>query len=291
MVEQTSPLQQVNGLTLRLIVIGSGIVFLVLLMFADKTNLNTQDGSQLEANNAAMGETQASAIPAGKLPPLAPDEQLDTWIADVEKTTGAAQKTLLDSIVNRLSARRRYAYAVQYAQRGLAHDSSLNAKLQLGRLYQQASRLEYIGQDSVLFERYANQAIAYLEEVVDQNPNDEQALYYLGLAYVESKNPQNSMKGILTIRKILEINPDNVEAGFSLGMFSIQTGQFDKAVSRFEKVLRLQPENQSARYYLAYAKVQLNQSEGVGELLETVLQQATDPELKQMARNLINQIN
>lgn len=291
MAEQNSPNKGVSGKTLRLIVIGSGIIFLLLLMFADKTNLNNQDGSLLEANSSTSGNTQASAIPEGKLPPLAPDEQMDNWVDKVEKTTGEAQKVLLDSIVNRLSDRRRYAYAIQYAERGLAFDSSLNAKRQLGRLYQQASRLEFIVQDSLLFQRYSNQAINYLEKVTDQNPEDEQILYYLGLAYVESRNPQNSMKGILTIRKILDINPDNIEASFSLGMFSIQTGQFDKAVSRFEKVLRLQPENQSARYYLAYAKVQLNQSEGVAELLETVLQEASDPELKQMARNLINQIN
>lgn len=291
MAENNSPKTGVSGQTLRLIVIGSGIIFLLLLMFADKTNLSNQDGSLLEANSPAVANTQASVIPEGKLPPLAPDEQLDGWIAEVEKTSGEAQKVLLDSIVDRLIARNRFDYAAQYAEKRLAYDSSLNAKRQLGRLYQQASRLEFVAQDSSLFQQYANQSIAYLEEVVEGSPEDEQALYYLGLAYVESKNPQNSMKGILTIRKILEINPDNVEASFSLGMFSIQTGQFDKAVSRFEKVLQMQPENQSARYYLAYAKVQLNQTEEVGELLETVLRDASDPELKQMARNLINQIN
>jgi tetratricopeptide (TPR) repeat protein len=290
MAEQTSPPQRVSGSTLRLIVIGAGVLLMVLLLFADKTNLNTQGDSQLEVNSST-GISTASAIPEGKLPPLASDEKLDVWISEVENTTGEAQKALLDSIVNRLSARKRYAYAVPYGERALAYDSSLNAKLQLGRLYQQASRLEYVTRDSVLFQQYATKAINYLEEVVDNSPQDEQALYYLGLAYVESKNPQNSMKGILTIRKILEINPDNVEAGYSLGMFSIQTGQFDKAAGRFEKVLQLQPENQSARYYLAYAKLQQNQTEGVAELLETVLQQASDPELKQMARNLINQIN
>ncbi len=260
-------------------------------MFADKTNLDNQEERLLDTGSSAMVTPSASSIPQGKLPPLAPDPQLDAWVADAEKNTGDTQKVLLDSIVNRLSARNRFDYAAIYASQSLAHDSSLNARLRVGRLYQQASRLEYIANDTVLFQQYSNQAINQLEKVVEQAPQNEEGLYYLGLAYVESKNPQYSMQGILTIRKILEINPDNVQATYSLGMFSIQTGQFDKALGRFEKVLQLQTENQSARYYLAYAKVQLNQPEGVSDLLETVLKEAKDPELKQLARNLMNQIN
>jgi len=280
----TSPSQ---GNLQRLIVIGIGAVLLVLLLFADKTNLNNQDAAALEANSPSAS---ASSLPTGKLPPLASDEKLDAWMAEVEEVSGTAQQALLDSIINRLSARKRYAYAVSYATRALAFDSSLQAKRRLGRLNQEASRLEYIAQDSVLFGQYSNQAIEQLEAVTAAAPQDEEALYYLGLAYVESRKPENSMKGILTIRNILQINPDNVEASYSLGMFSMRTGQYDKAIARFEKVLQLQPENQSARFYLANAKLELNQKEGVVELLETVIQQANSPELKQQARNLINQI-
>ena len=283
--------QNINGKSLRLLVIASGLVLLVLLMFADKTNLNNQQDKRLDPNSQVSAPASGTAISSGQLPPLAADSKLDTWILEAEKTSGKAQQRLLDSVINRLSERRRYAYAAQYAEKAVAIESSLEAKLRLGRLALQASRLDFVAQDSVLFRSYSDQAVANLEEVVAAEAENEEALYYLGLAYVESKNPQNSMKGILTIRKILEINPDNVEAAFSMGMFSIQTGQFDKAIPRFEKVLQLQTENQSARYHLAYAKVQANQLDGVSDMLETVLQKATDPELKQMARNLINQIN
>jgi tetratricopeptide (TPR) repeat protein len=284
---QTSP-KPLSGKLLRLIVIGVGAILLVLLMLADKTNLNSQEGRTLEATARPAG---ASALPEGKLPPLAPDEELDAWIAELDELQGEAKKQRLDQIVERLNERKRYAYAAQYAEQAVALSPDLQAKLNTGRLYQQASRLEYIASDSVLFQQYANKAIQYLEEVTEIEPENEEGLYYLGLAYVESRNPQNSMKGILTIRKILEINPDNAEASYSLGMFSVQTGQFGKAEERFEKVLNLQPNNQTARYYLAYARVQQNKSEGVKALLEEVLAKASDPDLKQQARNLINQIN
>jgi cytochrome c-type biogenesis protein CcmH/NrfG len=45
------------------------------------------------------------------------------------------------------------------------------------------------------------------------------------------------MKGIVMLREVLAEDPKNKEALFNLGMLSIQSGQFDKAVERFEELL------------------------------------------------------
>ena len=207
----------------------------------------------------------------------------------LSQSTGNDRTVLLDSIVNRLERRGRYGYAAHYAELLDKNNSSLKTRLRAGRLLQQATRLDYISGDTTLFAHYSGKSIGHLEAVVDEDPNNEQALYYLGMAYVESRDVRNSMKGIFSIRKVLEINPDNADASFSLGVFSIQTGQYEKAEPRFEKVLELDAANHLARYYLAFCRLQLGKTEGSVAMLSQVLTESQDPELKQKARNLINQ--
>ncbi len=52
-------------------------------------------------------------------------------------------------------------------------------------------------------------------------------------------NGQDPMRGIMALRDILQDDPDNVEAHWHLGLFSVQSGQYDKALDRFKKVVEL----------------------------------------------------
>jgi Tfp pilus assembly protein PilF len=52
-------------------------------------------------------------------------------------------------------------------------------------------------------------------------------------------NGQDPMRGIMMLREILQEDPNNVEAHWHLGLFSVQSGQYDKALGRFQKVLEL----------------------------------------------------
>ena len=46
------------------------------------------------------------------------------------------------------------------------------------------------------------------------------------------------MQGILKLREIIENDPENIDASWYLGLFSIQTGQYEKAIERLEMVAR-----------------------------------------------------
>ena len=60
------------------------------------------------------------------------------------------------------------------------------------------------------------------------------------------------MQGIMLLREVLEEDSNNILAHFYLGQFSVQSGQLDKAKSRFVKVLELDENNEypSAHFYL-----------------------------------------
>lgn len=283
----SSTANQKQGTMLRWAIVGAGVLTCLLLFFADKTNLNTLNGTELRSDTEASVSPEAAK---GDLLPLAPDPQLDTWREEAENATGAEKIVLLDSIINRLEMRGRQDFAARYADQLTTIQRSFDNVLRAGRLYQQASRMEYVAEDSSLFRSFSNKSIQYLESAVEMDAESEDANYYLGLSYVESGMPQNSMKGIFAIRKVLELNPDNLDAIFSLGVFSIKTSQFDKAEARFKKVLELQADNYEAMYYLAYARAQQNIPGNSRELLEQVIADSDNNDLKQKARTLLNNL-
>ncbi|MBP6311630.1 MAG: tetratricopeptide repeat protein [Flavobacteriales bacterium] len=64
-------------------------------------------------------------------------------------------------------------------------------------------------------------------------------------------NGQEPMRGIKMLLEIVKEEPDNVEALWNLGLFSVKSGQYDKALDRFKKVVELDPDGYpDALFYL-----------------------------------------
>lgn len=63
------------------------------------------------------------------------------------------------------------------------------------------------------------------------------------------------MQAVLQIRDFAEAHPENVRAQFTLGLMSMQTGQYEKAVERFDKVVTLDADYGEA--YLMKARAHL----------------------------------
>lgn len=67
------------------------------------------------------------------------------------------------------------------------------------------------------------------------------------VAMVQGDNP---MQGIMLLREVLEEDSTNVEALMYMGLFSVQSGQLDKARERFETVLRYESDQLDAHWQL-----------------------------------------
>lgn len=61
------------------------------------------------------------------------------------------------------------------------------------------------------------------------------------------------MQGILLLKEVEKDDPSNEQALFYLGDFSLKTGQFEKAIPRFEKLTALNPKGAQYWYMLAQA--------------------------------------
>lgn len=85
------------------------------------------------------------------------------------------------------------------------------------------------------------------------------------------------MQTILKLRDLADKQPDNVEAQYHLGLFSWQTGQFDKAMDRFRKVIALDAKGYPDAYaYLGQAYATLDSTDKAIAALETYKTLVTD---------------
>ena len=97
-------------------------------------------------------------------------------------------------------------------------------------------------------EYLSEKARELFDKIEGNDPNSVEAQGKIAMTWVNSETP---MKGILKLRELADKNPKNEYLAYQLGMLSFQSGQFEKAVARFESVIMLNKQNVNAFFYLA----------------------------------------
>lgn len=95
--------------------------------------------------------------------------------------------------------------------------------------------------DSLAMKALVDKAILCYTKVLEFNPNNLDAKTDLGVCYAEGTN--NPMKGIGLLREVVSINPKHETAQMNLGFLAVKSGQLDKAIARFDTVLMINPKN------------------------------------------------
>ena len=87
----------------------------------------------------------------------------------------------------------------------------------------------------------------------------------------DSDNPQSQMKGILQMRSLSEKYPENADLQWNMGLFSIQSGQYEKAVTRFEKVINIDAQRLDAYMQLAISYIALQDTSAATGVLISLI--------------------
>ena len=87
----------------------------------------------------------------------------------------------------------------------------------------------------------------------------------------DSDNPQSQMKGILQMRSLSEKYPENADLQWNMGLFSIQSGQYEKAVARFEKVINIDAQRLDAYMQLAMSYLALQDTSAATSVLISLI--------------------
>ena len=79
------------------------------------------------------------------------------------------------------------------------------------------------------------------------------------------------MEAIGLLREVIQVDSNHVNDNYWLGEFSIMSGQYEKAIKRFNKLLRLEPDNKEFCIKLAHVYEAAGQpEEGVREINEFI---------------------
>ncbi|NJL15533.1 MAG: tetratricopeptide repeat protein [Microscillaceae bacterium] len=135
---------------------------------------------------------------------------------------------------------------------------------------------------------FAEKARQYFDKILKVRPNDLDIQAKKAVTLVLSENP---MQGIQQLRGILEKNPDNELALLNLGLFAMQSNQFDKAAERFEKLISVNPQQGEAKILLGQSYERLGQKDKAIRILQEVLQTEKDSLLRAAASDLLQQLN
>lgn len=152
----------------------------------------------------------------------------------------------------------KYGYldsAVQVTNRYLLEgNSSLETLNDAGYIFYSAFERAQTSEEAARRIKLANQAY---QRVVVMDSSDLMAKTRLAMTLIASQSP---MVGITMLREVLEIDPNYREAILNLGLLSIRSGQYDKAVTRFEKLLEMDSLDYEAMLYNGVALQEIDSS-------------------------------
>lgn len=131
-------------------------------------------------------------------------------------------------------------------------------------------------QDTVVQIGLVQKAINAYQKALELNGSSLDAKTGLGVAYI-SGTP-NPMQGIQLLLGVVKEDPENIKANMNLGLFSIKSGQYDKAVGRFKTVVAKKPDPE-AWFYLATSYESLKMKKEAIAAYEKSKELAADPNL------------
>ena len=141
-----------------------------------------------------------------------------------------------------------------YLSKAAKLDNSEKSLTFAAQLFLEALRGE---QDDTKLNWETTEAISLFESAIKLNPGNDSLRIGLGSCYIYGKgrsgNPEETMKGIQELLAVARKDSNNMKAQIVLGVGGLVSGQFDKALERFQRVVTKEPNNLEAIAYLADA--------------------------------------
>jgi len=212
-----------------------------------ETSSSTHDTATTGSSAAAASVTVESVSATAKAAIGEPlSAQIGGLEAELQKASAGADKIKLQKqLAKQWDDVNQPAPAAFYYQAVARKENTFDAWMNAGNRFNEAYRF---GQDSIAGPAFASNAVEAFENATKLNPESLDAKTGLGVAYVNGGGAP--MQGITLLREVVAKDPKNLSANLSLGLFSMKSGQFDKAVDRFKTVVAIKPDFE-AYFYLA----------------------------------------
>ncbi|TAD96317.1 MAG: hypothetical protein EAZ97_14225 [Bacteroidetes bacterium] len=258
------------------ILVGIAIALVVTLFYLPKSVVNTKKSEVKEQKKASpsaaddhsvedMHETKADSKQSAKLA-----QWKKSFLAS---STSKEQGVWLDSLSNLFKVLNRYDSVAHYTEVFAQKFASAENNLRAGNAYYEA--YGFAMEDGKRMD-FAKKTQNYFEEILAKNPLQYEIQVKLGMTYMSSENP---MKGIQTIKDVLQKEPKNTFALLHLGLLSMKIGKYDKASEHFDNLLTINPTDWQAQFYRAVSLLELGKKEEAKKGFELVKANEKDPNM------------
>ena len=99
------------------------------------------------------------------------------------------------------------------------------------------------------------------------------------------------MQGIMMLRQVLEKEPGNVKANLALAVFSVVSGQYEKAFDRFQQVLNAEQKDEGAAKFLAQVYAREGKIDMIIGSMTEYKTMVEDDGIQSQVDDIINELN
>lgn len=251
------------------IVIIAGIVLLVGFLFSQDIK-----GLVKPKDDATVGMPQEAATPGISL------KEASATAKNLISNAAAKEFTSLESAFQKAKGEEKANQAKVLAQKWDDLEQAVPSALYLEEVAkEQASLQNWVKagdrflkafdntQDSLVKPAMLQKANQAFTKAVAIDSTDLDAKTGMGITVVNGMGAP--MEGIAMLLDVVKKDPKNFKANMNLGLFAIKSGQFDKAITRFEDLIKNIKATPDAYFYLATAYENLGKNQ---EAIDAYLQ-------------------
>ena len=274
--------------TKQIIVVGA-VVALVAVLFAQPIKGLVDKEKQTAAASESKPSNEVNLENISSMTKQGLDASLVKEISDIEgqvaKASGEDKIKLLQQLADKWDDVAKPAPQAFIYEEMAKVSPKFEYWLKAGNAY----RAAYTNlQDSTLAQALNQNAIHAYEAALKANTSSLDAKTGLGAAMVSGTN--NPMAGIALLREVVAADPKNLEANKTLGLFSLQSRQFDKAIERFKTVIDQKPDAESY-FYLATGYENIGMKKEAVTAFQKSKELAADPSLSQFIDRKIAELS
>lgn len=225
---------------------------------------------QMQAEAAEINLDEVSTV--GKnLVGSAVAKEISTLENEFKTSNGSKKISLATSLAKKWDAVDQPVPSALYLEMVAQQEKTLDSWLASGEKLMKAFDNS---RDSTLLQPLLQKANASYSAAVALDSTNLDAKTGLGITIVNGMGMP--MQGIAMLMDVVKKDPKNLKANMSLGVFAIKSGQFDKAIARFNDIIAIKP-TPDAYFYLATSYESLGKNK---EAIDAYLQS------KKLAGNL-----
>ena len=183
-----------------------------------------------------------------------------------------------DSLAGLYQNAQRYDSAAWYAEQSNSFFETQESILKTGEAYFQAFSFAV---DMAKRKEMALKARQYFQNIINQDASNLDIKTKMALTFFGTGEPP--MQGVSLLREVLDEDPKFKPALFNMGMLSVQSGQYTKAIDWLNQLLEVDPDDVQGILLLGVAYSESGEKERAREQFEKVKKLDSDPAVQQQA--------